>query len=332
MKIGFRIIKTAVGAGIAIALAQWLGLAFFTTAGMLTILCIKETKKRSIHSALEKFVATAVGGLFAAAFFQLCGFQPWVIALILLTLIPILVKIQAKDSVATSSVVILHLYMFNEITPSILLNELGIIVVGIGIALIMNVVMPSVEEDLKAYQERLEKNFKKIFSEFVVYLRYGESDWDGKEIIETGELLKEAKDLALRDIENSFQATDNHYFHYFEMREKQWEIIQRILPLVSSLDKTYRQSHQVADFLERLANGIHPGNTVDIHLDQLQEIKKEFKESPLPKDQTEFEVRASLYHFLKEMQRYLLIKKELFDQHQKQKKRNWKIFSWKKET
>ena len=127
MKIGFRIIKTAVGAGIAIALAQWLGLAFFTTAGMLTILCIKETKKRSIHSALEKFVATVVGGLFAAAFFQLCGFQPWVIALILLTLIPILVKIQAKDSVATSSVVILHLYMFNEITPSILLNELGII-------------------------------------------------------------------------------------------------------------------------------------------------------------------------------------------------------------
>jgi uncharacterized membrane protein YgaE (UPF0421/DUF939 family) len=328
MKIGFRIIKTAVGAGIAIALAKWLGLAFFTTAGMLTILCIKETKKRSIHSALEKFIASVVGGLFSAAFFQFCGFHPWVITLILLTLIPILVKIQAKDSVATSSVVILHLYMFNEITPSILLNELGIITVGIGMALIMNVVMPSAEKDLKVYQERLEKNYKKIFNEFVVYLRCGESDWDGKEIIETGELIKEAKDLALRDIENSFRATENHYFHYFEMREKQWEIIQRIMPLVSSLDQTYPQSHKIADFLEQLAKGIHPGNTVDFHLDRLQEMRKEFKASPLPSERKEFEVRASLYHFLNEMQRYLLIKKDLFEQ--EQKKRNWKILSWKK--
>ncbi|SFI80446.1 aromatic acid exporter family protein [Thermoflavimicrobium dichotomicum] len=332
MKIGFRVIKTAIGTGLAIAVASWIGLKFYSSAGVLTILCLKETRKRSIESAIEKMISCIIGGLFAAVSFKLFGFTPWTITLILLMVIPVLVALKAKDSVATSSVVILHLYMLHKVDGMTLLNELGIIVVGITFALMMNIIMPSAEKQLKAYQEQVEAYFKKIFMEFVIYLRQGESDWDGKEILEVHKVLQEAKDLALKDIENNLRYNDNHYFHYFEMREKQFEIIQRIMPLVSSLDETYEQNYMIADFLENLAHAIHPGNTVSIYLDELQKMRQKFKTSPLPQDRKEFEVRAALFHFVNEMQRYLLIKKALFDQHTKRKKNQWSLFIKKEKT
>ncbi|WP_372869535.1 aromatic acid exporter family protein, partial [Planomicrobium okeanokoites] len=58
LSIGYRTLKTAVGVIIAISLAQLLQLEFFVSAGILTILCIQPTKKRSIRAALSRFIAS----------------------------------------------------------------------------------------------------------------------------------------------------------------------------------------------------------------------------------------------------------------------------------
>ena len=65
----------------------------------------------------------------------------------------------------------------------------------------------------------------------VQYLRDNDYTWDGKEITETAILLNEAKSLAFRDVENHFLSEENIIIDYFNMREKQFEIIERILPL-----------------------------------------------------------------------------------------------------
>lgn len=44
-KIGYRTIKTALGATLAIIIAQMLSLEYFSAAGIITILCIQVTKK-----------------------------------------------------------------------------------------------------------------------------------------------------------------------------------------------------------------------------------------------------------------------------------------------
>ena len=46
-KIGYRTVKTALGTTLAIVLAQLLGLDNFPSAGIITIFCIKATKKKS---------------------------------------------------------------------------------------------------------------------------------------------------------------------------------------------------------------------------------------------------------------------------------------------
>jgi uncharacterized membrane protein YgaE (UPF0421/DUF939 family) len=92
------------------------------------------------------------------------------------------------------------------------------------------------------------------------------------------------------------------------MREKQFEILERVLPIVTSLTVTLPQGKMIAEFLQELSENIQPGNTAHIYLDKLKKMKKEFEEMELPKTREEFEVRAALLQLVKEMNEYLIIK------------------------
>jgi uncharacterized membrane protein YgaE (UPF0421/DUF939 family) len=307
-KIGYRTMKTALGTAISILIAQKFGLDNFASAGILTILCIQVTKRRSLRTAWDRFLACVLVMPFSAVFFELIAYHPLVIGIMLLFFIPTVVMLQAKDGVVTSSVIILHIYMAKDVSRELFTNELGVITIGIGVALLINLYMPSVDKQLKEYQNKIEANFKVIFCEMIQYLRTAESDWSGKEITETAQLLEEAKSLAFLEVENHFLRDEDIYFRYFKMREKQFEIIERVLPIVTSITKTVTQGKMIADFLEELSENIHFENTAHIFLDKLKEMKKEFEEMELPKSREEFEVRAALLQLVKEMNSYLIIK------------------------
>ena len=307
-RIGYRTIKTAVGTAISILIAQQLGLDNFASAGILTILCIQVTKRRSLRTAWDRFLACVLAMPFSAVFFEGISYHPMVIGIMLFFFIPTIVMLKAPDGIVTSSVIILHIYMAGKITIAIFLNELGVITIGIGVALLVNLYMPSVDKKLKDYVSEIEENFKTIFGEMVRYLRLGDSNWDGKEITVSAHLLEEAINLALQDVENHFLRDENIYFHYFNMREKQFDIIERILPIVTSITHTVKQGHMVADFLEELSENIHARNTAHIYLEKLREMKKIFEEMELPKSREEFEVRAALLQLVNEMNDYLIIK------------------------
>jgi len=308
--IGYRTLKTAIGAGLAIAIAQWFKLDFFTSAGILTILCIKITKKRSIISSWERFAACLLGIVFGAVVFSLVGYHFYSLSILLILFIPTLVAFNLKEGIITSSVIILHLYTLQKVSWAIVLNEVSLIVIGIGMGLVMNLYMPSMEKNLLHMQKELEKRYKKIFREFHLYLAHDKHEWDGKEITECADLITNAKSLAFRDVENHFLRYENQYYHYFKMREKQFEIIQRMLPIISSIDKTYIQCEKLGGFFERLGAAVHPGNTAALFLEELKKMRQEFREMHLPKDREEFETRSKLYQLLHDIEDYLLIKKE----------------------
>ncbi|WP_394579823.1 aromatic acid exporter family protein [Cytobacillus firmus] len=307
-RIGYRTIKTAVGTSISIMIAQMLQLDNFVSAGILTILCIKVTKKKSLRASWDRFFACLLAMAFSSLFFEGIAYHPLVIGLLLLFFIPAAVMAKASDGIVTSSVIILHIYSAGEVSKDLLLNELGIIIVGIGVALIANLYMPSLESKLKEYRLEIEENFKVIFDEIVRYLRTNESSWDGREITETMEMIDEAKALAFRDVENHFRRDENLYYHYFKMREKQFEIIERVLPSVTSIALPVEQGEMIADFIEELSEHIHPGNTALLFLEKLYRMKVSFENMELPKTREEFEARAALLHFVKEMEQYLIIK------------------------
>ena len=309
MIIGYRTLKTAIGAGCSIWVAQLLELKFYVAAGIITVLCIKPTKIQSFKTAGERIVACLIGLIIAGTIFELIGYHPWVLSVVLLVLIPVCVRFKIADGIVSSFVIVLHLYLLKTINLAIVLNEFALVLIGVGFALVLNLYMPSVDRELKKYQIQIEQNFKRIFTELAIYLRSGENDWDGKEITETTELLQKAKRLALKDIENHLKKEQNSYYTYFTMREKQFDIIVRLIPIISALDTTHWQGGMIADFLDDVRDGIHPGDTTYKYLDQIKQIRQKLRKAPLPKDHEEFEIQASLFHLLNEMERYLFIKR-----------------------
>ncbi|MFD1030674.1 aromatic acid exporter family protein [Metaplanococcus flavidus] len=309
LSIGYRTMKTAVGVIIAISLAQLLQLDFFVSAGILTILCIQPTKKRSIRAAVSRFIASLIAIFYAMIFFEGIAYHPVVIGMMILLFIPVLVSLRFADGFVSSSVIIFHIYSAGDLTGSLILNEILLMVIGFGTALIVNMYMPSIENKLEDYRFRIEVLYAKILHEMAQFLKEGKSDWDGSELVETAELLSKAKALAYQDVENHVTRLENKYYRYFDMRQDQYEIIERILPKISTLPVLVKHAQLIGDFLNDLADHVHAGNTASRYLGKLDDVKMEFSKLPLPNNHEEFQSMAALYQIIEELDSYLEIKK-----------------------
>jgi uncharacterized membrane protein YgaE (UPF0421/DUF939 family) len=308
--IGYRTLKTAIGAALAIFIAEQLQLDFYVSAGITAVLCISVTRKDSLMASWQRIVACVIGLTLASVMFELLGYHAIVLCVLLLLFIPIVVYFNAKKGIVTSTVFMLHLYTLEQVTLGILLNEILLLLIGVGAALLMNTYMPSNEKQMRNTQEELEQCFQKIWYEYARYLRGNITNWSGEELITASKKIDDGLANALRASDNQLFRHDNYFYHYFKMREKQLEILKCMLPLISTLDHTVVQSQKIAEFMEELSNAIHPGNTAILYLKQLHELTEALREMELPRSRKEFEVRSALFHLLYEMKIYLTIKKK----------------------
>lgn len=307
-KIGYRTIKSAVGATIAIAIASYFNLEFASSAAILTILCIQTTKRKSVHAVYTRLVASLIGMAFAYLLFEMISYHPIVLGIMILLFIPTIVSINVAAGFISSVVIIMHLFSEANFTLDLFLNELALMAIGFGTALAVNMYMGDYQKDLERYIDELEAIYRSIFSEIVKYLRNGDTSWDGKEIIQAENLLNKAKSLAFKDVENHLTRKQNEFYLYFDMREKQFEIIERVLPKITTLPVMVQQAELVADFMEDLAENVHSGNTAKQFREKLEIVKEEFAKMPLPETHEKFLAMASLYQFIEEMDEYLVIK------------------------
>lgn len=310
VKIGYRTIKTAIGAPIAISIAQLLGLTNFVSAGILTILCIQPSRKKSALSAWHRFAACVLATFFSFVFFETFGYNPLVVGLMLLFFIPATVLINVSPGITTSSVIILNLYSAEYMSYTFLFDQFLVILVGVGVGLLLNLYMPSLDKKLKEKQKQLEENFQTILHEIALYIKNKNQDWDGKELTSSEEILEEALELVDLDKENHLLREQHPYYDYFTMREEQLEILRQMLPLVSRMPDKDVISEEIAGFFRNLSVAVHPGNTAIVYLDELKKLRKQFNQEKLPTTQKEFETKANLFRLLHEIEDYLIIKQK----------------------
>lgn len=306
--IGYRTMKTAVGAAIATAIAYYFQLEFYSSAAILTMLCVQTTKKKSLHAVYTRIVASFVGMFYSFLAFELVDYNPIMLGIMLLIHIPTLVSFKVTAGFISSAVIILHIYSVSNFTLELLFNELALMAIGFGTALVVNMYMGDYQKQLDSYLTKLEDLYRSIFSEIVKYLRNGDTSWTGKELITAANLLNKAKSLAYKDVGNHLTRKKDQYYRYFDMREQQLEIIERVLPKITTLPVMVQQAGLVADFMEDLGSNVHSGNTARHFRDKLDIVKEEFAKMPLPETHEKFLAMAALYQFIEEMDIYLEIK------------------------
>ncbi|MGG1991156.1 aromatic acid exporter family protein, partial [Brevibacillus brevis] len=141
-KIGYRTLKTAIGTAISILIAQQLGLMYASSAGIITILCIQVTVKQSFRTAWNRILASLLGLGIGVCLFSLMGYTPIAILLFILLFLPLAVRFGIQEGFVNSMVVLMHLYSSKRIDGMLLLNEVALLVIGVGVALLVNLYMP----------------------------------------------------------------------------------------------------------------------------------------------------------------------------------------------
>jgi uncharacterized membrane protein YgaE (UPF0421/DUF939 family) len=307
---GFRVIKTAIAAVIAIYIADWLSLSSPLSAGLLAVLGVDVTRKRTIRNAFQRYVSSIVGLLFAALIFQIFGFHIWVIALFILITYPVLSRMKLKDGIITSSVVVFHVFSENHISLEILINEIILLSIGLGAGTLINLIyMPGSEQRLEKTRQRVEILFSDIFTYFAKHLRETNTIWDGHELLEATDQIKEGQLHANRSSENSLFRTDPYWFVYFLMRQQQLESIHRMVDIIAQVYTILPHGNLVAEMFEELSKDVktkyYTGNVSDM----LERLEQEFNQTDLPTSRIEFEVRSSIMQLAIELKNYMSIAK-----------------------
>ncbi|MGN1387156.1 MAG: aromatic acid exporter family protein [Bacillus sp. (in: firmicutes)] len=311
--IGTRTIKTAISVVVALVIAQLFELDNASTAAVIALLSVQSTKKQSVIVAMKRFTACIAGMLLATVLFEGTAYMPITIGLLLFLYIPIMAKLQLQDGIVPGFVIIMQMYVKGDVSVDFLINQVSIVSIGIIVALIVNLYMPSTENKLREVARETEENMKQLLLQLSRFVRQKEPVWNDEFDIRTAESIKEGQLLAKRNVENSFFRKENYYEAYFNMRSEQIGIIQRVLPSILHFPSTFEQSEMVAQCIENIALSLHESNPAIELLEEVRQLKETFREMELPKTRQEFETRAALLILINEIERFLALKTTFYE-------------------
>lgn len=146
--LGQRTLKTAIGAAIAIFISFSIGLSYGVNSGIIVILSVQSTKKKSRDLAIMRIGSTVLALTIGKLVFTLVGFSSIAFGVYLLFFIPIASRLKFHDGIVPCSVLVSHLLTAKSVTFAMLGNEMMQMLIGAGIGFILNFFMPNLEKQL----------------------------------------------------------------------------------------------------------------------------------------------------------------------------------------
>ncbi|EPE8927548.1 aromatic acid exporter family protein [Listeria monocytogenes] len=312
MRIGMRTMKTAIAATLAIILAEWLHLEYAVSAGIIAILSVQNTKKGSLQLAIQRVYSTVLALSIAAVFFMLIGYNAVSFGLYLLIFIPLAVRLHVADGIVVSSVLVSHILLEQSLSFFWSKNELLLMAVGAGIAIILNLYMPKMEDELKRSQQKIEAIMRQILTEMTQGLRNQSEYHDEFGLLnQLKGTLDYAQEKAARNLDNQFFASSHYYSQYVDMRLVQYRILTQMKRHLVAFDHSSEQSMALAEITGKTAQTLDEHNTAEDLVAEITKMVHEFRSSKLPETRAEFENRAILFQFMNDL-RYLLEMKRDF--------------------
>lgn len=303
--------KMAISATIAIFIAQGFKLEFAVTAGVIAILSIQNTKREALIIGARRIISATIAVILSYLLYVLLGNNPLVFGVVLLIFIPIAKKLKIEEGIAVGAVLSTHLLVNNNIDLGWIVNEEAITFIGIGVASLFNLYMPSLDDKFNENKETIEKLYRDIISDMAKSLVTKAIPVNEKKRLEKVEsLVEDTRSLAYKINNNNLFKKNLYFVDYIEMRAKQLEAIKRMMSHFSRFSITYDQTLIMSKFTENIANNIYADNDCVELICKLNNLRNNYKEMQLPKTRDEFENRAMLFQFLNDLEDFLLIKKE----------------------
>lgn len=347
------VMKAGLGSALAIILADRFGLIYSPSAGIITLLTLQNTKKETIFIALKRFVSFFLAVLISYLLFTGIGYTPIVFGAFVLLFVALCILLGLKDGISMNSVLMTHFLIEQRVDLPLFLNELGLLTVGMGIGIILNLIMPKNKEKIRNEQLILEEEIKTTLRGLASMLRQKDAcfiqestdEWNENDLqkIARDEVVKNLSDTfhevdfakldtqLTRLLKNAYEEADNtllsdtrYLLSYLEMRKMQVDVLKDIKKNIDSVPVILKQSFPIATFLEHISESFHELNNVAELFAELEELKDYFRKDNLPHNREEFEFRAVLFQVLKELEYFLLLKRNfILELEEKNMKSYW---------
>ena len=315
MSISQRTIKLILATCLACLVASFLDLSSAVSAGIIALLSLSDTRRSTLKLAHNRFFSMILALTIGVFAFQLLGFHLWSLGLYLALYIPIAYKMGLEIGITPSSVLVGHLLVQESITLTLLINEFLLFAIGTGFALLVNLYMPSREEEISHYYTLVEEKLKNILLRFNYYLSRGDGRNKAQLVDELDSLLEEALRLVYLDHSNHlFHQTDYH-IHYFEMRQSQSRILRNMAQQINTCQLAASETLILAQLFSKIAGQLSQTNPASSLLDDIERFLEVFRNRSLPKTREEFETRATLLQLLREAKTFIQVKVDFYQKY-----------------
>ena len=312
MNILQRTIKIVGATLLATFLAQIMGLEFATAAGVIAILSILDTRRATLKVAWQRLLSTLLALALAYVSFSLLGFNLWALGVFLALYAPLAYRWDLAVGLTPSTVLVTHLLTKASLATQLLLNELGLFVIGALVAMAFNLYMPSRSREIMEVHEKVENLLRDILLRFRDFLLTGDGRNEGLLIQELDQSLARARKLVYQERHNQVFYQTNQEVLYFDMRLAQKRILANIAEDMNTFHCQSEEGIILANLFEQVALQISKDNPATQLLEEIASYSQLFRERDLPKTREEFETRALLFQVLKDLESFIQLKVDYY--------------------
>ena len=310
MRVLHTTIKMTLVAVITSLITRELGLEYWLTAGIVALLSISLTKKDSLVSSIRRVVDAIFGLMLSTLMFLAFGYTFTVFAIFIFIFAYASFQLKLHEGIVLSLVLVSHLLSEGEFNFNMIGNELAILFIAVGVAMLFNIIYPqSTEKVLDRHVHSIDQLIRDhLFMLSILlkdpeyhdeyYRHYATLDHKITDTIDEVELVD--KDLLF--------SNDHSYLAYFHMRKEQSSYIRHMYEHAFRLKVAHPFALEISDYIKTLASDIGLYDRATGQLKQLSLLLQHYKSAPLPQTREEFEIRASLFYILNEIESFLVVK------------------------
>ena len=307
-----KIAKVIVSAFVALLVAQALNLSTPSAAAIIAILSVMDTKKVSLAATGQRLAAAVLALVIGMGIFAIFGFDVMSFGLYLLCYIPLAYLLKVDIGVAPSTVLVIHLWMQQQLTFELFVNELLLVTIGAGVAILLNWYMPSYHQEIELVREEIEDKMREVLLKMSGFLTIGNGKNDGEVLQLLKEKLSEARSYVRLEEENHLTKEVTYDYQYFEMRRDQSKLLEIMAANLNEFRWDGEEMAILSEMFKQTAQQLAEQNTASQLIDDIEDLLEQFRERPLPQTRREFEKRAQLYQLLRDLKRFVQLKVDFF--------------------
>ncbi len=319
MNLGGRVIKTVVAVGLAVFIAQQLGLERVSFAGMVAMISVQRSLFSSVFQAYKRIGGVVLGTLIGAIFVFSFGQNPLAVAAATFLVIQISLKLHWEDNIVLITITVLNLMLystgefFNYAGTQLALALIGAIS-GISLNILFS---PYHKKEIDELLSEVDQELRELL--FIVLKNMeGPVKYDHSIFIERIALLKDKIEQG-RKLSKLLQEEQRYRFVEDTPSERYktaFVIFAFEADRVEDLDSLSRKVQccipqvfpiiKMGRIIIKIQERILKGKTAPYQLFErsMRKKEKDFTDGPLPTDKEEFISQAALLHILSELKKY----------------------------